>query len=344
MDNNGFQNFRLFIYKIFLLICYYFYFEYMTKYSPTMDKKIFYKEIIKLLKFAIYPTIELYGYFVFLGIFCLQDNSYPGWAILVLFLIYHLILTFKIILFMQLYITEGISTIELFPHISKATKKEKYEFLNPFVRENILQNNVEKSQYCDICNTIKPPRSHHCSKCNRCILKFDHHCDILETCIGFHNYKFFVQFLVFNFTNAVFFVSVISVDLVKRYDDSVSLQINYIISLSLFLIEAIVTILFIVFHFRLLARNETTVEYLAINAYLKGDHSYVHVFQEGPMKNFSESKDRKVLNPYNIDLKYNIQSVFGRNLAETFSPTFTSLGNGLNFKTNEQENWETQEL
>ena len=302
------------------------------------------KELLSLTQFTIYPLIELYGYFVFIGLFCLQNESTNGVLLVLLFILYHIILTNKMVYFMQLYIKDGSTTLELFPHADKLSDEIGYENVNPFVKQNILERNIQKSQFCEICNTFKPPRCHHCSKCNRCLLKFDHHCHMFDTCIGFHNYKFFIQFLNFNLFGSIVFLITIGLALGLGVAEQRGIFVNFIIAIVFYSIEFVVSLMFFSFHIKLLSRNETTIEYFALNAYLKGDHSYIHVFQEGPTRNFIESTDRAVLNPYNLGTKENFKEVFGDDFFSWISPTFTSKGNGVKFKLNEFEDIQKEEI
>lgn len=52
-------------------------------------------------------------------------------------------------------------------------------------------------KFCDICETVTPPRSWHCNICNICILKRDHHCQFSGCCIGHSNHRYFMYFLAY---------------------------------------------------------------------------------------------------------------------------------------------------
>jgi len=58
--------------------------------------------------------------------------------------------------------------------------------------------------YCDICESVVPPRSYHCGACKICILRRDHHCLFTGCCIGLFNYRYFITFLFYMFLGTVF--------------------------------------------------------------------------------------------------------------------------------------------
>jgi DHHC palmitoyltransferase len=59
-------------------------------------------------------------------------------------------------------------------------------------------------RYCHKCNNYKSDRSHHCSVCNKCVLLMDHHCVFIGNCVGFMNHKFFVSFVTYAFCGCAF--------------------------------------------------------------------------------------------------------------------------------------------
>jgi palmitoyltransferase ZDHHC2/15/20 len=300
-----------------------------------MDWDLFFRDIFRVLQFTIYPMLQLYAYFVIIGLYCLEHKKFDGWSTLLIFFFYHLLATTKVIFYMKLLINEGYSTIEIFPNVSEDEHKLDLKGVNIFLQQDILNKNITKVKSCNICKTFKPPRAHHCSSCNRCYLKFDHHCSFLDTCIGFHNYKFFYQFLILNLCTSVFFLLVISIQMHKTI--IMPLKINYITSLACIGLHMAFVLFYLIFHTICITNNETTVETKALNAYISGDHRYAHIFQEGPITAYSNSLDRKLLNPYNLSPKENWIQVFGENYFDWIKPTVSSVGDGTSFPKNYTE-------
>lgn len=294
----------------------------------------FFKHALKIVVYSVYPLLELYGYFVFCGIFCLEGSVMENWGIVFQFVIYNFLIMIKIIVYLELFIIEDKNTLELFPRTEKNDDTRTFDNINPFILNGMLDQSSETVQTCPICKTYKPPRTHHCSIKNRCYLKFDHYCPLFDSAIGYHNYKAFYQFLVINFLSTTYFLVIIGIELFFTENRNTLTISNYIVSLSMYFIVFFINGLHLCAHTRLISLNETCVEYNAINSYIRGDYSYTHIFQEGPIKAFTSSKDRKVLNPYNLGVKNNWSEVFGKKPIEWFKPSFSSLGNGFSFKTN----------
>lgn len=51
------------------------------------------------------------------------------------------------------------------------------------------------TKYCKTCNIWRPPRTHHCRVCDSCIETQDHHCVWLNNCVGRRNYRYFFTFV-----------------------------------------------------------------------------------------------------------------------------------------------------
>lgn len=51
-------------------------------------------------------------------------------------------------------------------------------------------------KYCNACKIWRPLRSHHCRECDGCVETHDHHCAWLNNCVGRRNYRYFFSFIV----------------------------------------------------------------------------------------------------------------------------------------------------
>jgi palmitoyltransferase ZDHHC2/15/20 len=296
------------------------------------------QDILVVFISCLYALVEVYMYYIFIGILCLEEGCYAVSTAIVLFVLYHLAISYKILLFIKIRLIEGRSTRERFPSSIYATKytSKTLGFLNPYAAEQIIaEQSSREAGYCKICTTIKPPRCHHCTKCDKCYLKFDHHSIILDACIGFHNYKFFLQFLFLNFSTCLFYVIIVGVDFIKQKAEKGYIILNYTLSLILSSINLLSTLYALVKHIRLTLKNETTVESRTIDEFIEGNYTYIHIFQEGPIKTFPDSTDRAYLNPYNLGKLKNWESVFGSRYLQYINPHFTSKGDGTSFETHD---------
>ncbi|KAI5181987.1 palmitoyltransferase ZDHHC2/15/20, partial [Pancytospora epiphaga] len=270
----------------------------------------FLKHILRISLRGLYPLTEVYGYFVFCGIFCMEGESLGNLALTFQFVIYNFLEMIKIIIYLEMFVIDTKSTLDLFPHIGESSEDYNFDSINPFVANIMKTKMSETMMLCQECKTYKPPRAHHNETRGCCYLKFDHYCSIFDICIGFHNYKAFYQFLVVNLVSTIYFLVLVGIDLFYGMTPPTIRKVNYIISLSLFCVMGLINVYAVMFHTWLISNNETTIEHTAINAYLRGDNGYNHVFQEGPIKVYSMSQDRRVLNPYNLGFKSNWTEVF----------------------------------
>lgn len=130
-----------------------------------------------------------------------------------------------------------------------------------------------KRKYCLICHIFKPERCHHCSKCGRCVLGMDHHCPWLFSCIGYYNRRYFMHTLFWsNFTLLTilmadfstllqigqFYINLNSYDSFFNRADYIIFCITY--ALTIFLL--ITLFKFTLFHYRIILKNNTTLEIL----------------------------------------------------------------------------------
>lgn len=51
------------------------------------------------------------------------------------------------------------------------------------------------TKYCKPCQIWRPPRTHHCRECDNCVETQDHHCLWLNNCVGRRNYRYFFVFV-----------------------------------------------------------------------------------------------------------------------------------------------------
>lgn len=302
-----------------------------------MQIKKFLLEAFRNTLYALFPIYILYINFIFLGIFILGKNEFSQSTVFVLFIIFNILLSFNILYYVLLLTTESKSTQDIFPLALERHVQRNYKNINPFITEALLDRSIDKTRICEICKTYKPPRCHHCSRCNRCCLKFDHHCTFVDVCIGFHNYKYYVQFCVTNFIMLIYYLIFVNFEFSIIDDLQASIIVNVVITDLLTIIVLFINAQTLVMTVKLLPNNETITEYYALNAYIEGDHTHINIFQEGPITTFSVSKDRKVLNPYNLGTKENLREVFGDTFMQWISPSFTSKGDGLSFRKNNSE-------
>ena len=126
-------------------------------------------------------------------------------------------------------------------------------------------------KFCETCKIYRPPRCSHCHICNYCIERFDHHCPWIGTCVGRKNYFNFMWYLLFTGTYLTYLFAIclwgVIVSALRINDDPRPWNaIPNIPILGVFGLAALGFSIFIwglfIFHLMLIARNETTVEYL----------------------------------------------------------------------------------
>ena len=137
------------------------------------------------------------------------------------------------------------------------------------------------TKYCKSCNIWRPPRAHHCRVCDACIETQDHHCVWLNNCVGRRNYRFFFSYVAFGSLLA-FLLLAFSLTHVGLYAQKNN--ISFSASLAGRTQEKVAFAMFIYaivalpypgslfgYHLFLIARGETTREYLNSHKFLKKD-------------------------------------------------------------------------
>ena len=175
----------------------------------------------------------------------------------------------------------------------------------------IGDEDYKKKRYCLLCQLFKPERTHHCSVCNLCILNMDHHCPWVDNCIGFYNRKFFLQlicyFFLISFSLCILYLPY-SINVIKEIIRVKGKGIfKYVIGNFLILFNNLIALGFTIidfkftkYHFWLISKNKTTIEYLDIE--------------------FTKNKN------YDIGLMNNWKQVMGENILLWFIPININKG------------------
>ena len=146
------------------------------------------------------------------------------------------------------------------------------------------------TKYCKTCGIWRPPRAHHCRVCDACIETQDHHCVWLNNCVGRRNYRYFFAYVAsatllswmlffFSFAHMYTFC--------KQRGNSFkhSLQgpesaAGVRAALAMAIYSLVVGLAYpgslFAYHLFLIARGETTREYLNAHKFLKKDRHRPH--------------------------------------------------------------------
>ena len=153
------------------------------------------------------------------------------------------------------------------------------------------ENTAKKQEGLRFCNREKkwkPDRAHYCSAIGRNVLKMDHYCPWLANCVGYFNHKFFILFIIYatvasgwSTISVAHLLATNSAGLLKSH--ALSAAQIFFLSEGICLSSLISLILtpFTGFHFWLVARNKTTLEYCEkTNASITYDFGLVHNFSQ----------------------------------------------------------------
>ncbi|KAI1392220.1 zf-DHHC-domain-containing protein [Hypoxylon trugodes] len=144
------------------------------------------------------------------------------------------------------------------------------------------------TKYCKTCNLWRPPRAHHCRLCDNCIETQDHHCVWINNCVGRRNYRYFFTFLT---TATILSVYLIAASLAQVLVFSNEEHVSFGVAVSHFRVPFAMVIYGILgfiypaalmgYHLFLMARGETTREFLNSQKFLKKDR--YRAFTQGSM-------------------------------------------------------------
>ncbi|KAK0254899.1 Eukaryotic peptide chain release factor GTP-binding subunit [Friedmanniomyces endolithicus] len=137
------------------------------------------------------------------------------------------------------------------------------------------------TKYCKSCIIWRPPRAHHCRVCDACIETQDHHCVWLNNCVGRRNYRFFFAYVGFASVCCVLLIifTLVHISLYAKdnglsFADGLKGRTQERAAFAVFLYSVLALpypgSLFM-YHLFLLARGETTREYLNSHKFLPKD-------------------------------------------------------------------------
>jgi palmitoyltransferase ZDHHC9/14/18 len=133
-------------------------------------------------------------------------------------------------------------------------------------------------KYCKSCGIWRPPRTHHCRVCDNCIETTDHHCVWLNNCVGRRNYRYFFVFIVSGTLLGLYLLAASIAHIIvwqQRNHVNFGAAINHWrVPFAMFIYGIIVfpyPLSLCGYHLFLMARGETTREYLNSHKFLKKD-------------------------------------------------------------------------
>ncbi|KAI7261486.1 zf-DHHC-domain-containing protein [Hortaea werneckii] len=137
------------------------------------------------------------------------------------------------------------------------------------------------TKYCKTCTIWRPPRAHHCRICDACLETQDHHCVWLNNCVGRRNYRFFFAYvasatllslllLAFSTTHVAVYGAQNSLSFREALSGRVQERMAFAMLIYSLLALPYPASLF-AYHVFLLARGETTREYLNSHKFLPRD-------------------------------------------------------------------------
>ena len=181
-------------------------------------------------------------------------------------------------------------------YLSEDFTEQENEEINKLALEMVMSKEIFR--YCGFCRTFKPLRTHHCRQCMRCVLKMDHHCQWVLNCVGLKNYKYFMNMLIYGGLSLLFilitFTRCIMDVALNPYVNGIIIYfilVAYVLTVVLFG----VVFIFTCFHFWLILKGKSTIEYCEKGKKndkdpqkLKKKKRPIIVYNEGTYKNFTD--------------------------------------------------------
>ncbi|KAK0733677.1 DHHC palmitoyltransferase-domain-containing protein [Lasiosphaeria miniovina] len=148
------------------------------------------------------------------------------------------------------------------------------------------------TKYCKTCNIWRPLRAHHCRLCDNCVETQDHHCVWINNCVGRRNYRYFAAFLVSSTFLSLFLSGVCLAQIfvyANQQGVSTGEAIDHFRVPFAMVIYGFIGFIYPAaltgYHIFLMARGETTREYLNSHKFLKKDR-YRAFTQSSWLKNW----------------------------------------------------------
>ncbi|KAI1813419.1 palmitoyltransferase ERF2 [Poronia punctata] len=134
------------------------------------------------------------------------------------------------------------------------------------------------TKFCRTCNIWRPPRAHHCRLCDNCIETQDHHCVWINNCVGRRNYRYFFTFVTSGTIMALYVIGASLAQIViysRREDVSFGQAADHFRVALALVIYGVLGFIYPValtgYHLFLMARGETTREFINSHKLLKKD-------------------------------------------------------------------------
>jgi len=180
------------------------------------------------------------------------------------------------------------------------------------------KHSSKEARWCRKSNAYKPDRAHYCRVLKKGVLRMDHYCPWLGNTVGFHNQKFFFLFLLY--TNAACAQLGISfLQLLVQYTLPALTTFCLIGAEGLTVLVTSLLVPFFLFHFWLIARNTTTIEFCE------------RMRSAGEEENHSEGSG---FLRYDLGIFRNLSAVLGSNPLLWLIPVGAPPGDGINFPLN----------
>jgi hypothetical protein len=188
---------------------------------------------------------------------------------------------------------------------------------NPPPEANDRKRSSDGARWCRKSGAYKPDRAHYCRVLQKGVLRMDHYCPWLGNTVGFKNQKFFFLFLLY--TNAACAqLGVSFIQLLVQYTLPALTTFCLVGAEGLTVLITSLLIPFFLFHFWLIARNTTTIEFC----------------ERMRSRGEGEDVDDSLPSRYDLGIYRNFCAVLGSNPLTWFLPVGGPSGDGINFPIN----------